>query len=80
MKSLWRLGDGGGRNEMKPMNIKKGLKRIWILGSVLWVTLLLTRASNLGFSFSGFLSLIVGLAIWWGIYWGISGFFSDENK
>jgi len=86
MKSLWLLGDGGGRNEMKPMNIKKGLKRIWILGSVVWVGIWLAMGiADKGIGLSWAFWMITGglatwWAIWWAIYWIISGFFSDEDK
>ncbi len=63
------------------MNIKKGLKRIWIVGSVLWFAVGLTMyaggTSDFGEAFQG---ITVGIAIWSGLYWGISGFFSDEDK
>ena len=63
------------------MTIKRGLKRIWILGSVLWVGIWLTMGTTDGIDFSMvFWGITGGLAIWWAIYWGISGFFSDEDK
>ena len=65
------------------MTIKRGLKRIWILGSVLWVGIWLAigissdKGADLSIVFWGTTG---GLGIWWAIYWGISGFFSDEEK
>lgn len=62
------------------MTIKRGLKRIWIMGSVLWIVFELTlwiQGAELGGVFRG---ITVVLGIWWAIYWVISGFFSDEDK
>ena len=68
------------------MTIKRGLKRIWILVSVLWVAfgLAMVIADNepdLRVFFWGITGgLATWWAIWWAIYWLISGFFSDEDK
>ena len=68
---------------MKPMNVKKGLKRIWVLGSGVWIVFLIygyTVSSDLDTGGTIFWTGILGLAIWWGLYWGISGFLSAEDK
>ena len=61
------------------MTIKRGLKRVWILGSVLWGSQIGAFGDS-GFNFNVILFVIGGLGIWWAIYWGISGFFSDEDE
>jgi hypothetical protein len=71
------------------MNIKRGLKRLWFVGSVLWVLLwvlifpdaynpfLNIRLKNMYFLFG------VPIGFWILLYmgfWVSSGFSSDENK
>jgi hypothetical protein len=62
------------------MKIKRGLRRVWVLGTFAWGGILAMIASQDGFDAAQRLSFmgIGGLIIWWAIYWGISGFFSDE--
>jgi hypothetical protein len=68
------------------MTIKRGLKRIWILVSVLWVAfglamVIADKEPDLSMIFWGITGgLATWWAIWWTIYWIISGFFSDEDK
>ena len=64
------------------MTIKRGLKRLWIISSTLWVILATFIAVNAreGFWDVMFYFGIVPLVIWWALYWGISGFFGDEKE
>ena len=77
------------------MNIKKGLKRIWIVGSVL-VPFILMATSFVndidGLYGRGdileFLSVVtyfvVSIGLWWGLlylgFWIARGFVNDDNK
>ena len=79
----------------KEWNIKKGLKRIWIVGSVL-VPFILMATSFVndidGFYGRGdileFLSVItyfvVSIGLWWGLlylgFWIARGFVDDDDK
>jgi len=65
------------------MNIKNSLKRIWILGSGLWIVLWIfgfTVSADLDIGWNVFWTGMIGFAIWWALYWRISGFFSDESN
>ena len=64
------------------MNIKRGLKRIWIVVSVLWVVALgFVKESNFDDVFHFY---VIGLFVWWGLlytgFWIVSGFSSDKKK
>lgn len=70
------------------MNIKRGLKRFWIVVSVLWVVLIsdmISRPRSFSMTQESVLSLGVGgLLVWWGLlytgFWISSGFSSDKKK
>ena len=75
-----------------PLNIKRGLKRIWIIISVLWMMFVifsLDNSENVGLSdwLSWFLSIIFmtagGLLILWGIlyigFWSVSVFGGNDK-
>ena len=79
----------------KAWNIKKGLKRIWIVGSVLVPFILMgTGFVNDIDGFYGrgdilkFLSVVtyfvVSIGLWWGLlylgFWIARGFVNDDNK
>ena len=57
------------------MKIKRGLKRVWILGTFVYL-LLMYGISHREFG-TAIWGGVVGLAIWWLLYWGVSGFFDD---
>ena len=68
------------------MNIKRGLERIWIVVSVLWVVGIILmgiysdKQEQEMFYFYG----VVSLFVWWGLlytgFWISSGFSSDKKK
>ncbi len=68
------------------MNIKRGLERIWIVVSVLWVVGIIwmgissIKQEQEMFYFYG----VVILFVWWGLlytgFWISSGFSSDKKK
>ncbi len=66
------------------MSINKGLKRLWIVASVLWMIpiILVAVYADADFKSLPFLFYfgIGPLVIWWAFFWGISGFFGDEKK
>ncbi|SVE39261.1 uncharacterized protein METZ01_LOCUS492115 [marine metagenome] len=79
----------------KEWNIKKGLKRIWIVGSVLVPFILMATGfvNDIdGFYGRGdileFLSVVtyfvVSIGLWWGLlylgFWIARGFVNDDNK
>ncbi len=63
------------------MTIKKGLKRIWIVISMVVVVPIAIATIN---DADGWVIMlyagIPALAVWWGLYWSICGFFGDEKK
>ena len=59
------------------MKIKRGLKRVWISGTFVYL-LLMYGISHREFG-TAIWGGVVGLAIWWLLYWGVSGFFDDEK-
>ena len=78
----------------KALNIKKGLKRIWIIGSVLWLLFpflndgevfgtRLTIAGQIEV-LSAVTYLIISIGLWWGLlylgFWVARGFADDDNK
>jgi hypothetical protein len=69
------------------VNIKKGLNRIWIVVSVLWVgfwmnVIIPSDVSDHRIRFLGILT--IGLVVWWGLlytgFWISSGFREDDEK
>ena len=73
--------------EQIPMNIKRGLKRIWIVVSVLWVVGIIVITINfVEHETQGnfYLVGVVGLFVWWGLlyvgFWISSGFSSAKKK
>ena len=70
------------------MNIKRGLKRIWIVVSVLWMVgmtvVMIMQGDSINLIEKMFLWEVVGLFVWWGLlytgFWIVSGFSSDKNK
>jgi hypothetical protein len=66
------------------VNIKKGLKRIWVVGSVLWVVMWVGLIFDKGSLFSGLGFMIGGLSVGWGLlytgFWISSGFSGDDKK
>ena len=80
---------------IKAWNIKKGLKRIWIIGSV-FIIYISTRflGSEMGELYGGrgdtleFLSVVtyfaISIGLWWGVlylgFWIARGFVDDDDK
>jgi hypothetical protein len=78
------------------MNIKRGLKRIWIVVSVLWVvggvSIMLLRMGTIGSNDPDRIKLFEGmlfwqgggLLVWWGllytVFWIVSGFTNDKKN
>ena len=68
------------------MNIKRGLERIWIVVSALWVVVVGVMVSGMDkdqmekYIFGG----VICLFVWWGIlyisFWISSGFSGGEKK
>ena len=76
----------------KALNMKKGLKRIWILGSVFWVLYpffppagyVFGSSLNIESSTQFIIYLIVSQIIWWALlyvgFWIARGFVDDDDK
>ena len=71
------------------MNIKKGLKRLWVVGTVLWVLLwglILPERENPFLSFNlQFMYIVFGVPIGFWIllymgFWVSSGFTNDKKR
>jgi len=65
------------------MNIKRGLKRIWVVLSVLWVGFALLGASRINLSIVEVLGGVAGgILVLWGLlflgFWIVSGFSSND--
>jgi len=70
----------------RTLNMKKGLKRIWILGSVFWFLYSFHRfgiAENETFAVAATAG-VVTVVIWWALlylgFWVAHGFTDDDDK
>ena len=68
----------------KEWNIKKGLKRIWIIGSVFWFAYSFNRWGEnetlLVASYIGVVSVVVWCALLYLGFWIARGFVDDDDK
>jgi hypothetical protein len=70
------------------VNIKKGLNRIWVVVSALWVVGILVSGIIMGMDKEGAAKLfffgIICLFVWWGLlyigFWISSGFSGDDKR
>ncbi len=70
----------------KALNMKKGLKRIWILGSVFWLAFPFFRwgSADGGTTLGAAIIGVVSVLVWWALlylgFWVARGFVDDDDK
>ena len=71
----------------KAWNIKKGLKRIWIIGSVFWFVFsqwLITKGDGDAWVYPMIILGVIFVGLWWALlylgFWVARGFVDDDDK
>ena len=66
----------------KAMNMKKGLKRLWIVGSVFWFIFMCIAYRPIDPVF--WIYLVISQIVWWTLlyvgFWVARGFIDDNDK
>lgn len=71
---------------IKAWNIKKGLKRIWIIGSVFWFVFSqwLIIEDGTTWDYTNIILGVIFLGLWWALlylgFWVARGFVDDDDK